>query len=140
MYRVCPAGSNDLQALSDSLELIEGDAMKRREFILSGNYQMLDQLYEELLATRAELSVCRYKCQKLKDSLDAVTAVCNGSSVMAHLDEFRNADAMLQEEENNKLSGSLEKISRIREMYPALNNNDKLRACIAEAKGTLAGL
>ena len=53
----------------------------------------------------------RNEIRRLNDMVEAVTAVCNGSSAMQHLDKFRNADAILQETNNERLREALEVIA-----------------------------
>jgi hypothetical protein len=74
---------------------------------------------------------------KVMDMMLCVTAVCNGSSTLDHMDAFRTADAVLQEQNNMVLVQALDKIQNVKALYPTLENSLRLRACISEATTAL---
>ena len=77
--------------------------------IFIGNHPLRTQ--NALWALVEEVEKLGKELQQAKDMLFAVTAVCNGSSAMEHLDAFRNADTMLQEVEKEKFRAVLEQIA-----------------------------
>lgn len=61
-----------------------------------------------------------------KIMLFTVTAVCNGSSAMEHLDTFRTVDAMLQEDNNEKLKAVLDEVDQFLNTYKQISSGSEL--------------
>lgn len=73
--------------------------------------------YSQITALDNDVKIARDKVTSLTDTLEAVTAVCNGSSALDHMDKFRLADTMLQESNNERFRAAIEKaVERLEEI------------------------
>jgi len=105
---------NENIALINRLGGITGECISTNEAILCAE---IEANYNQITALDNDVKIARAKITSLTDTLEAVTAVCNGSSAMEHLDQFRAADTMLQESNNERFRTAIEKaVERLEEI------------------------